>query len=114
MTATQLPLLGAAITPYLVLVSIDAWMHEASRKVPTVERWLHYCAGALFLGFLVALFRDMTGLALALFSVFGVLTVWDETVFHGQLAARERRVHFGAYAALALFVGAWVWLERSA
>jgi len=114
MTATQLPLLGVAIVPYLVLVSIDAWMHEAERKVPRVERWLHYCAGALFLGFLVALFRDMTGPALVLFGAFALLTVWDEVVFHGLLAARERRVHFAAYAALALFLGAWGWLERTA
>jgi len=114
MTATQLPMLGAALAPYLVLVSIDAWMHEASRQVPRVERWLHYCAGALFLGFLVALFRDMTGLALALFSVFAVLTVWDEAGFHRLLGARERRVHFAAYLALALFLCAWWWLERSA
>jgi hypothetical protein len=114
MTATQLPLLGAALAPYLVLVSIDAWMHEAERKVPRVERWLHYCAGALFLGFLVALFRDKTRLAMALFGVFAVLTVWDAAAFHGQLAVRERRVHFAAYVALALFVGAWGWLERSA
>jgi len=52
--ATQLPLLGVALTPYLVLVSIDGWMHEASRQVPRVERWLHYSAAALFLGFLIA------------------------------------------------------------
>jgi len=114
MTAAHLPLLGAALTPYLVLVSVDAWMHEASRQVPRVECWLHYCAGALFLGFLVALFRDATRLALTLFGVFAVLTVWDEVGFHRLLAARERRVHFAAYAALALFLGAWGWLERSA
>jgi len=114
MTATQLPLLGAALTPYLVLVSIDAWMHEAERKVPRVERWLHYCAGALFLGFLIALFRDATWLARALFAAFAVLTVWDAVGFHRHLAARERRVHFAAYVALAFFVGAWAWLERAA
>ena len=114
MTAAHLPLLGAALMPYLVLVSIDAWMHEAKRKVPRVERWLHYCAGALFLGFLWALFRDSTRLALVLFGAFSVLTVWDEVGFHRLLDGRERRVHFAAYAALALFVGAWGWLERSA
>jgi len=111
--ATQLPLLGAALTPYVALVSIDAWMHEASRQVPRVERWLHYSAGALFLGFLIALFRDATGLALTLFGVFAALTVWDEVGFHRSLDARERRVHVAAYAALALFICAWGWLERS-
>lgn len=114
MDATQLPLLGAALTPYLVMVSIDAWMHEASRQVPRVERWLHYSAGALFLGFLVALFRDATVLAMALFAAFIVLTIWDAVGFHRHLAARERRVHFAAYAALAVFLCAWIWLERFA
>ena len=113
MTVAQLPLLGAALTPYVVLVSFDAWMHEASRQVPRVERWLHYSAGALFLGFLIALFRDATGLALALFGAFAVITVWDEVGFHRSLDARERRVHFAAYAALALFICAWGWLERT-
>jgi len=113
MIATQLPVLGLALTPYLALVSIDAWMHEASRQVPRVERWLHYSAGALFLGFLIALFRDVTELALALFGTFTALTVWDAVRFHRDLAARERRVHFAAYVALALFVCVWGWVERS-
>jgi len=112
MIATQLPVLGLALTPYLALVSIDAWMHEASRQVPRVERWLHYSAGALFLGFLIALFRDATDLALVLFGAFAALTVWDAVGFHRNLAVRERRVHFAAYLALAMFVCVWVWLER--
>jgi len=112
MIATQLPVLGLALTPYLALVSIDAWMHEASRQVPRVERWLHYSAGALFLGFLFALFRDATDLALVLFGTFAALTVWDAVGFHRNLAVRERRVHFAAYMALALFVCVWAWLER--
>jgi hypothetical protein len=114
MAATQLPVLGAALAPYLALVSIDAWMHEASRKVPTVERWLHYSAAVLFLGFLVALFRDATGVAVGLFGAFIALTVWDAVGFHRHLDVRERRVHFAAYVALALFVGVWAWTETSA
>lgn len=113
MISTQLPLLGVALAPYLALVSIDAWMHEAERKVPRVERWLHYSAGALFLGFLVALFRDATAVAVALFGVFAVITVWDEVGFHRHLDARERRVHSAAYVALALFLCVWGWLERT-
>ena len=112
MIATQLPVLGLALTPYLALVSIDAWMHEASRQVPRVERWLHYSAGALFLGFLIALFRDATDLALVLFGTFAALAVWDAVGFHRNLAVRERRVHFAAYMALAMFVCVWAWLER--
>ena len=112
MIATQLPVLGLALTPYLALVSIDAWMHEASRQVPRVERWLHYSAGALFLGFLIALFRNATDLALVLFGTFAALTVWDAVGFHRNLAVRERRVHFAAYMALAMFVCVWAWLER--
>ena len=114
MIATQLPLLGAALTPYLALVSIDAWMHEASRQVPRVERWLHYSAGALFLGFLIALFRDATGArAGAVRRIHRAHGVGCESDFIAHLAARERRVHFAAYVALALFVCVWAWLERS-
>jgi hypothetical protein len=111
--ATQLPLLGVALAPYLALVSIDAWMHEASRQVPRVERWLHYSAAALFLGFLIALFRDATALALTLFGAFAALTAWDAIGFHRHLDARERRVHLAAYVALALFLCVWGWVERS-
>jgi hypothetical protein len=113
MIATQLPVLGAALTPYLALVSVDAWMHEASRQVPRVERWLHYSAGALFLGFLIALSCNATGIAIALFAMFAALTVWDAVGFHRDLAVRERRVHLAAYLALALFVCVWGWLERA-
>jgi hypothetical protein len=113
MSATQLPLLGFALAPYLALVSIDAWMHEASRQVPRVERWLHYSAAALFVGFLIALFRDVTALALALFGAFAALTAWDAIGFHRHLDARERRVHFAAYVALGFFLCVWGWLERS-
>ena len=83
-------LLGVALAPYLALVSIDAWMHEASRQVPRIERWLHYSAAALFLGFLVALFRDATALALPLFGAFAAVTAWDAVGFHRHLDARER------------------------
>lgn len=111
MIANELPLLGTALTPYLALVSIDAWMHEASRQVPRVERWLHYSAGALFLGFLIAVFNRANLIALVLFGAFAALTIWDEIGFHRELAANERRVHTAAYVALALFLCVWGWLE---
>jgi hypothetical protein len=113
MLANELPLLGTALTPYLALVSIDAWMHEASRQVPRVERWLHYSAGAIFLGFLFAVFSRANLFALVLFGAFATLTVWDEIGFHRGLAAKERRVHVAAYAALVFFLCVWGWLERA-
>jgi len=38
--------------------------------------------------------------------------VWDEVGFHRHLDARERRVHFAAYAALGLFLCVWGALEH--
>jgi hypothetical protein len=46
-----------------------------------------------------------------LFAGFAVCAAWDELGFHRLLAARERRIHFAAYSALALFVCAWRVLE---
>lgn len=107
-------LLGTALVPYLALVSVDAWMHERARRVPRVEQGLHYTAAAVLIAFLVAVFRDAGGVALALLAVFAAITAWDEIGFHGPLAVRERRVHFVSYAALALFVGAWRVLDAGA
>jgi hypothetical protein len=100
-------LLGAALVPYVALVGVDTWMHERARRVPRLEQVLHYGAGTLFLAFVIAVFRDATGFALVLLPLFVAVAAWDELGFHRMLDARERRVHFVSYAALALFVGAW-------
>jgi len=110
-SATRTLLFGAALAPYLALAGFDAWMHERARRVPRLEQGLHYTAAALLLAFLVAVFRDAGGAALVLLAVFAAVTAWDELGFHGPLAVRERRVHFAAYAALGLFVGAWRLLD---
>jgi hypothetical protein len=107
MTATRMLLLAAALAPYAALVSVDAWMHERARRVPGLERILHYAAALLFLGFIVAVFRDSSRLALGLLVAFALVAAWDELGFHRHLDPRERRVHFVSYAALALFIGAW-------
>jgi hypothetical protein len=107
MTATRMLLLGAALAPYITLVSVDAWMHERARRVPRLEQILHYAAALLFLGFVIAVFRESSPLALALLAAFALVAAWDELGFHRLLDARERRIHFVSYAALALFVGAW-------
>lgn len=105
--ATRMLLLGAALAPYVTLAGIDAWMHERARRVPQLEQVLHYAAALLFVGFVVAVFRDASRLALALFASFAVVAAWDEFGFHRHLDRRERRVHLVAYLALALFVGVW-------
>jgi hypothetical protein len=112
--ATRLVLLGAALMPYVALVSVDAWMHERARRVPRLEQFFHAAAAVMFLGFVFAVFRGAATLALALFAVFAVCTACDELGFHRHLAARERRVHFVAYVALAVFLGAWRWTEVAA
>jgi hypothetical protein len=38
-----------------------------------------------------------------------VATAIDEFGFHAPLAARERRLHFAAYACLAAFLGVACW-----
>jgi hypothetical protein len=111
---TRLLLLCAALVPYVALVSIDAWMHERSRRVPRLEQLLHYGAAVLFLAFVAAVFRGAEGLAVALFALFAAVAAWDEIGFHRHLAARERRVHFASYAALTLFIGAWRFVGAAA
>jgi hypothetical protein len=106
MTAARALLLGAALAPYLALVSVDTWMHETARNVPRAEKFFHYAAALLFGGFIAAIFLD-SGLALPLLLAFVLCAAADEFGFHRHLSAAERRVHFVSYAALALFVGAW-------
>jgi hypothetical protein len=113
-SATRLALLGAALAPYVAVVSVDAWMHERARRVPRLEQVFHAAAAVLFLGFVIAVFRGATTLAMTLFALFAICTACDELGFHGQLAARERWVHFAAYAALAVFLGVWRWTEVAA
>lgn len=112
--ATRMALLGAALVPYIAMVSVDAWMHERARRVPRLEQVFHAAAAVLFLGFMIAVFRSTTTLALSLFAVFALCAACDELGFHRHLAARERRVHFMAYAALGVFLGVWLWTEAAA
>ncbi len=106
MNAARVLTLGAALLPYLALVSVDAWMHEKARRVPRLEQFLHAAAAVLFLAFVVAVFRDSAA-ALALLLAFAACTAADEFGFHRHLSASERRVHFMAYFALAIFIAAW-------
>jgi hypothetical protein len=107
MTAARVILLGAAVAPYLALVSVDAWMHERARRVPRIEQLLHAAAAILFSGFAVAVFVDST-LALPLLVAFAACAAGDEFGYHRHLSASERRVHFMSYAALTLFIAAWL------
>lgn len=99
-------LLGAALAPYLALVSVDAWMHEKARSVPRVEQLFHLAAAIFFVAFLVTVFLESAA-ALPLLAAYVVCAAVDEIGFHRHLQGAERRIHFVSYAALALFVGAW-------
>jgi hypothetical protein len=112
--ATRVILLGASLIPYLALVSVDAWMHERARQVPRLEKALHTIAAVLFLGFCIAVFKDATRTALALLVAFAGCTAWDELGFHRHLDRRERRIHFAAYPAFAVFLLVWHWTETAA
>ena len=113
-SATRLALLSAALAPYVAVISVDAWMHERARRVPRLEQVFHAAAAVLFLGFVIGVFRGATTLALTLLALFAVCTACDELGFHRHLAARERWLHFSAYAALAVFLGVWRWIELAA
>ena len=106
MIATRVLLLGAALAPYLALVTVDAWMHEKARRVPRIEQLFHLAAALLFAGFVTAVFLDSAA-ALPVLAAYVVCAAVDEFGFHRHLSASERRVHFVSYAALALFVTAW-------
>jgi len=98
-----------AVSPYLMLAGFDAWMHERSRQVPRVEKWLHAMLGISLIIFIGAAFRSQVLVALSALAVFVPVATADELGFHGQLAARERRVHFASYVALGVFVLVWLW-----
>jgi hypothetical protein len=106
MTAARVVLLGAALAPYVALVSVDAWMHEKARSVPRAEQLFHYAAALLFGGFVVAVFVE-SAFALPLLAAFVACAAIDEIGFHRHLSPAERRVHFMSYAALALFIVVW-------
>jgi hypothetical protein len=108
---TRIVLLGTALTPYIALAGVDAWMHERERQVPRLEQVLHAAAALLFVGFVAAVFSGSMIVAPVLLAGFAICATCDELGFHRQLAKSERRIHFAAYAALALFVGAWRLLE---
>jgi hypothetical protein len=109
--ASRIVLLGTALAPYIALAGVDAWMHERERRVPRLEQVLHAAAALLFVGFVAAVFGGAQIAAPLLFAGFAICATCDELGFHRHLAKSERRIHFAAYAALALFVGAWRLLE---
>jgi len=102
-------LLSLSFLPYLTLAGIDGWLHERSRRVPRIEQALHAGAAISLIAFAVGVFSARTALASIALGIFAVLAAADEFGFHGHLAARERRIHFAAYAALLVFVFAWQW-----
>jgi hypothetical protein len=106
MNAARVMTLGAALAPYLALVSVDTWMHEKSRRVPRAEQFFHAAAAVLLVAFVSAVFLGLPA-ALPVLIVFAACAATDEFGFHRHLPATERRVHFMSYAALALFVVAW-------
>ena len=78
MTASRVILLGAALAPYLALVSVDAWMHEKARRVPRLEQLFHAAAALLFIGFVAAVFLESAA-ALPLLAAYVVCAAVDLT-----------------------------------
>jgi len=96
--------------PYLIFAGIDTWLHERARRVPRVEQILHAGLAISLIVFLTAVFSARTMIALIALCVFIVLEIFDEFGFHIHLGARERGIHFAAYAALLGFVLTWQWM----
>jgi hypothetical protein len=102
--------LGLGAAPYLGLVAVDVWMHERARRVPGLERMIHYTAAVALLVFLAGAFSGRQRLAVAGLAIFIPLTVLDEVGFHRGIAPSERRIHLAAYAALTVFIAIWLWI----
>ena len=98
-----------ALTPYLALAGYDGWLHEKARRVPTVEKILHALLAASGAMLVYGLFFDHATWALVCVGVFAIASAYDELGFHGALDARERRLHFAAYACFAMFLGVAFW-----
>lgn len=101
-------LLGIAIAPYLLIAAVDAWMHEAGRRVPRMEQALHAALALAMAVFLPAVFLGMTSIAVLALLAFGVLLAWDELGYHAMIARSERRIHIASWIALAAFIVTWV------
>ena len=109
LTPTDKHIMLAALSPYLALAGYDGWLHEKARQVPRVEKILHALLALSGVVMVCALFVGRPGVAWIALAVFATATAYDETGFHGPLDARERRLHFAAYACLAAFVGVSYW-----
>lgn len=104
-------LLAVALLPYLGLAARDGWMHAHDRRVPRLEQWLH---AGIFVGVSAAVYAAFmagTPQMLAALCLLLPCVLADELGFHGALDARERRLHYAAYTALAAFIACW-WLTR--
>jgi len=108
-SSTRLIWLGLAALPYLGLAGVDAWMHERARKVPALERAIHYVSAVALIGFIAGAVRGQRSLAVPSLAVFVALLALDEIGFHARIAGSERRLHFAAYGALAVFIAVWQW-----
>jgi hypothetical protein len=113
-SSTRLIWLGLAALPYLALAGVDAWMHERARKVPALERAIHYVSAVALIGFIAGALRGQRSLAVSSLAVFVALLAFDEVGFHARIARSERRLHFAAYGALAFLIVVWQWTVRHA
>jgi hypothetical protein len=114
MTGTaRIVALGVGLLPYLGTAGIDTWMHERARKVPIVEQGLHAALAVAFTAFALFVFLRRELPAVASLAAFLACLIIDERGFHRELAAKERRVHVISWVALLLFVGVWLWTERT-
>jgi len=98
-----------AALPYAAIAAYDFRLHDTDRQVPQAERACHatvITSVLLFLS-LAALGKNLAA-AVALV-VLLLAAIVDEVIFHADLHAHEKRLHYLGGAALAFCIGVWLW-----
>lgn len=102
--------LGLAITPYLLFVTIDYWFHKNKRKVSLAEFKWHMAIGIALSIFFLAVFANSSIIAGIVFPFALVFMSVDELKFHRVLSIAEKRIHLAAGLSLLTFVAIWLWM----
>jgi len=98
-----------AAIPYAVIAAYDFRIHDTDRRVPPVERICHAVVISSVLLFLVLAATGLNTPAVVVLALLLIAATIDEVIFHGDLDAHERRLHFVGGAALAFCIGVWFW-----
>jgi len=79
------------------------------RGAPGMAMLAGILSAVALIGFIAGAVRGQRSLAVPSLAVFVALLALDEIGFHARIAGSERRLHFAAYGALAVFIAVWQW-----